>query len=92
MLWWPKRLSPEERVAEHKRIRARGKGFYILTRGVLVFGAFTFLIDLVVSVLLEHWHLDFKFVIGKMLQWGFSGLFYGWWMWRIEFDSDEDEG
>ena len=89
---WPKRLSAEERIAEHERIRARGKGFYILTRGVLGFGAATLLIDLAVSVLFEHRRLNFGFAIGKLLQWGAAGLFYGWLTWRVGYDDEENSG
>jgi hypothetical protein len=86
-----KKLSAEEHIAEHKRIRARGMGLFILFRGVLGFGLFTFLIDLSSSSLLEHRHIDFDFLVGKAFQWFASGLFFGWFMWRIEYDPDEDE-
>jgi len=92
MPWWPKRLSAEERIAEHRRIRARGMGLFILLRGVLGFGTFTFLIDLGENLLFEHRHIDLDFLAGKILQWGVTGVFWGWFVWRIEYDPDEDEG
>ena len=87
-----KKLSAEERIAEHKRVHERGMGLFILFNGILGFGVFTFLIDLGSSFLFEHRHIDFKFLVAKALQWFVAGLFVGWFMWRIEFDPDEDEG
>jgi hypothetical protein len=87
-----KKLSAEERISEHRRIRARGMGLFILYQGVFGFGAFTLLIDLAVSFLFEHRHFDFEFLVAKAFQWFAAGLFFGWFMWRIEYDADEDEG
>jgi uncharacterized membrane protein YdbT with pleckstrin-like domain len=92
MVKWPKRLSVEERIAERERIRTRGKGFFILIRGVLVFGFFAFVIDLAVNYFFEHRHLDLAFLIAKIVQWALAGLIYGWMNWRFEFDDEENEG
>ena len=69
MPWWPQKLSTEERVAAHKRIRARGMGLFILFRGILTFGAIAFLIDLGENILFEHRHIDLEFLMTKLLQW-----------------------
>jgi hypothetical protein len=67
-------------------------GLFILFRGVLGFGVFAFLIDLVQSIIFGHRRVDLQFLMEKILQWGAAGVFYGWWMWRIEYDPDEGEG
>jgi hypothetical protein len=92
MLFGLKKYSAEERNAERKRIRKRGIGLYILFHGILGFGTFTFLIDLGENFLFEHRHIDFEFLVAKALQWVAAGLFFGWFMWRVEYDPDEDEG
>jgi hypothetical protein len=86
-----KRPTAEERIAEHRRIHARGMGLFILFDGILGFGTFTFLIDVAVSALFEHRRIDFEFVIAKVLQWSAAGLLFGWLMWRIEYAADEDK-
>lgn len=90
--WWPQKLSAEERIAEHRRIRARGMGLFILFRGILGFGLLTLFIDLAQSILFEHHRIDLEFLAEKILQWGAAGVFWGWCMWLIEYGRDKDEG
>jgi hypothetical protein len=92
MTLWFKRPSAEERVAKRKRVLVRGMGLFILIYGILYFGAFTFLIDLGVSILFQHRHIDFGFLIAKPIQWTIAGLIYGAILWRVEYGSDEDAG
>jgi hypothetical protein len=87
-----KKRSIDERLAERKRIKARGIWLYILFHGILAFGTFTFLIDLGANALFEHHRVSIEFLITKVLQWFATGVFWGWFTWRIEYDSDQDEG
>ena len=86
-----KKHSAEERLTEHNRIKARGIWLYILFHGILTYGAFAFLIDLGANALFEHHQVSFEFLIAKVLQWFAAGLFFGWFTWRVEYGSDEDE-
>jgi len=88
---WFKRPTAEERIANRKRIHDRGVGRYIFFQGVLFYGTLTFLIELGWDFLFEHRPIGFAFLIGKAFQWGVAGLFFGWWTWRIEYDSDEED-
>jgi len=67
-------------------------GRFILLRGILEFGTFTFLIGLGENLLFEHRKIDLHFLVLKVLQWGIAGVFFGWIIWRVEFDPDEEEG
>jgi hypothetical protein len=50
-----------------------------------------FLIDLGERSVFEHRHISLEFLIRKALLGIAAGLFFGWFMWRIEYDADEEE-
>jgi hypothetical protein len=82
--------TPEAR-GNRERIRAVGRGRYILTRGVLM-GVVGLVVDLAVTFLFGHPQLDFPFVAEKLLKWGLFGPIAAWWFWHIDFESREDAG
>jgi hypothetical protein len=86
-----KRYSEEMRNAQRDRIRSRGKWRYILIRGIFGFGFLAGSIALSVELFVEHHRLGVATVLIELLVWGLSGLFYGWWMWRLEYEDEENE-
>ena len=77
--------TPEARK-RHERIRARGKGRYIVTTAV-AYGFVALSFDLAASLGIEHHHFDFLFLLRRVIQWGLFGLFLGWWTWRIQYED-----
>jgi hypothetical protein len=46
-------------------------------------------LNLLASMVIEHRQVETHQVVVSGFTWSMAGLFYGWWMWRLEFE-DED--
>jgi len=82
--------TPQARE-QRARVRAIGKGRYILTRGILM-GVLALVIDLAVTSFIEHPHLNLLYLAEKLVKWGLFGPIAAWWSWHVDFDERENGG
>ena len=83
MFDWLKCKMTEKDLRGWERIHNRGEVFFVLVRGVLMFGGFTTVLSLCSDVMLLHKPLNAILLLRTLVQWVIAGFFWGWIVWKI---------
>jgi hypothetical protein len=78
----------ERQREKWRKVRARGKQRFVITRGVLIWGISTFIVENVVVVFADFYWLHRPYIrpslgslTAQLIAFCFTGYFYGLWFW-----------